>query len=86
MWVRDNEPEIFEKIKSVMFVKDYLRFKLCGVIATDVTDASGSPIFETAKREWAWKFFRDLELPEEIFPPCFESYETAGKSRKRQRD
>ena len=79
MWVRDNEPEIFEKIKSVMFVKDYLRFKLCGVIATDVTDASGSPIFETAKREWAWKFFRDLELPEEIFPPCFESYETAGE-------
>ena len=79
LWVHDNEPELFAKIKSVMFVKDYIRFKLCGMIATDVTDASGSPIFETAKREWAWKFIRDLELPEEIFPPCFEAYELAGE-------
>lgn len=79
MWLKEKEPEIFENINKIMFVKDYIRFKLCGEIGTDVTDGSGSMIFETAKREWAWRFIKKLDLPEDIFPPCYEPYETAGE-------
>ncbi len=79
MWVKENEPELFSKIKNIMFVKDYLRFKLCNEIGTDVTDASGSVIFDTAKREWAWDFIKKLDLPDYIFPECHEAHETAGE-------
>ena len=68
IWVRDNEPELFKRIKTIMLPKDYIRFRMCGKIACDMSDASASVIFDTAKRSWAWDIIDKLGLPRSIFP------------------
>ena len=78
VWLRDQEPENFERISSLMLPKDYVRFRMCGEIASDMSDASSAVIFDTAKRMWAWNIIDALSLPREIFPACYESYEIAG--------
>ncbi len=78
LWVKENEPKIMEKTRAVMMPKDYIRFKITGKIGSDVSDASSSAIFDTAKREWAYSTIKEFGLSESIFPPCGESMEIAG--------
>ncbi|MEG0493789.1 MAG: xylulokinase [Clostridia bacterium] len=78
IWVRDKEPEIFERLHTLMLPKDYVRFRMCGEIGTDMSDASSTVVFDTANRTWAWGIIEKLALPKSIFPPCRESYELAG--------
>ena len=79
MWVRNHEPGIYEKTASILLPKDYIRFKMCGGFATDMSDASSGIIFDTAGREWAWTIIDALSLRRDIFPECHESYELAGQ-------
>lgn len=83
MWVKEHEPEILSKTKAVMMPKDFIRYKMTGKIASDVTDASSTAIFDTAKRTWAYEVIREFGLPEEIFPPCGESMDIAGYVTKK---
>lgn len=78
-WVKKHEPENYEKTVTVLFPKDYIRFKMCGNIAVESSDASGSVIFDTTKRDWAWDFIDRLGFRRDIFPECHESYHLAGK-------
>lgn len=78
-WVRKHEPENYEKIDKIVFPKDYIRYRMCGELGVESSDASGSVIFDTAKRDWAWDFIDRLGFPREIFPQCFESYHVAGE-------
>lgn len=78
LWVKENEKEIFDKIRYIMMPKDYIRMKITGTIATEMSDASATAIFDTAKRSWAWDVIRRFGLPEKIFPECKESTEIAG--------
>ncbi len=79
VWVRENEPENYEKIRHVMLPKDYIRFRMCGELGSDMSDASSTAIFDTAGRNWAWDLIRRLGLREEIFVPCREAYDIAGR-------
>ena len=78
MWVKEHEPENFEKIRYVVFPKDYIRYKMCGEIGTDMSDASSGAIFDTKKRDWAWGLIEKLQMPKQIFPECHEAYEAAN--------
>lgn len=78
MWVKKHEPENYDKIRYVMFPKDYIRYRMCGEYGTDMSDASSGAIFDTKKREWAWNLIDKLEIDRSIFPACHESCETAG--------
>ena len=71
-----------EKIRYVVFPKDYIRYKMCGEIGTDMSDASSGAIFDTKKRDWAWGLIEKLQMPKEIFPECHEAYEAAGTVNK----
>ena len=51
LWVKDNEPQNFEKVKHIMLPKDYLRFVLTGEFATEVSDASGMQILDVPRRD-----------------------------------
>lgn len=82
MWVKKHEPQHYEKIAYVMFPKDYIRYRMCGEIGTEMTDASSGAIFDTKKRTWAWELIDQLGLPRDIFPECHESYEIAGAVSK----
>lgn len=79
LWVEEQEPEIFAKVKSILCPKDYLRLKMTGEIGAEVVDASSTGIFSTAKRDWAWEIIEKFGLPKEIFPSVFESEDIAGE-------
>ena len=78
VWIQMHKPELFRKIDKVMLPKDYIRYRMCGELGTDMSDASGTAVFDTARRQWAWKLMDALELPRSLFVPCHEAFETAG--------
>lgn len=79
LWVRQHRPEVFQKICHVLLPKDYIRFKLTGEYATDVSDASGTLFFDVANRRWSSEMLALLGLKEEVLPTCYESYEVTGR-------
>lgn len=82
LWVRKNEPKLYEKAYKVMLPKDYIRYKLCGTFATDASDASGTGLFDVSKRQWAWEMMNRLEIGRELFPECHEAAEQAGATSR----
>src|SRR6516225_1348848 len=62
LWVRDNEPANFDRIKKMLLPKDYVRFKLTGEFASEVSDASGTSVFDVVKRRWSWEMMDALGL------------------------
>lgn len=82
LWVRDNEPAAFESIRHILLPKDYVRFRLTGEFATDVSDASGTALFDVAKRRWSDEMAASLSLDSGILPKAYESSEQTGKISK----
>lgn len=78
MWMRDNEPELYARIASVMLPKDYLVYRLCGRKVTDVSDASGTLFFDVKNRRWSEEACAFTGVKPEWLPEIKESYETAG--------
>jgi xylulokinase len=79
LWIRDNEPANFERIRKVLLPKDYVRFKLTGEYATEVSDASGTSLFDVVKRDWSYPMCEALGLDRSILPACYESPEVSGR-------
>lgn len=78
LWLRDNEPAIFEKTRKVLLPKDYIRWALTGEYATDVSDASGTLLFDVKNRCWHTELMSLLELDSNLMPPAFEGTEITG--------
>ncbi len=78
LWLREHEPESYERIASILLPKDYVRLRLCGEKAIDVADASGTLLFDVAHREWSEEVCRALEIPMEWLPRALESAEVSG--------
>jgi xylulokinase len=79
IWVRENEPEIYEKIYKILLPKDYIRFRLTGEFATEVSDASGTLFLDVKKRKWSDELLDELDIDKDILPECFESSVVSGK-------
>ncbi len=73
LWVKDNEPENFEKIQYVMLPKDYLKFRMTGVISTDYSDASATLAFDIKKNCWSEEVLNCIGISKDIFPQCYEA-------------
>lgn len=82
LWVKENEPENFVKISKVMLPKDYIAYKLSGIFATDVSDASGMLILDVKNRKWSSEMIEISGLKEENFAKVYESYESIGNIKK----
>ena len=78
LWVRDHEPENFARVKKMLLPKDYVRFRLTGEFASEVSDASGTSVFDVVKRRWSWEMMEALGLDRAILPECYESSEVTG--------
>jgi xylulokinase len=78
MWVKNNEPEIFEKIEHIMLPKDYINFMLTGDYATDVSDASGMLCLDVKNRTWSKEILDYVGITEAMLPKLHESYEVTG--------
>ncbi len=79
MWMKENEPEVFRQIGHVLLPKDYIRYRMCGKIGTEVSDASSGAIFDLKQGDWAWDFIEELQFPKEVFPKVSFSSEVAGE-------
>ena len=79
LWVRDNEPHYFARVRRVLLPKDYVRFCLTGEFATEVSDASGTALFDVVNRRWSFEMMDSLGLDRTILPKCYESSEVSGK-------
>ena len=78
LWLRNHEPKNFKKLKRLLLSKDYLRFLLTGEFATEVSDASGTLLFDVVNRRWSDPLLKLLDLDPAILPRCFESFEITG--------
>jgi len=79
LWVRDNEPQNWSRIRHVMLPKDYIRFRLTGDCAIDMADASGTLMLDVANRKWSEKILSGAQIPREWLPALFESPDVCGK-------
>jgi len=79
LWVRDHEPRSFERVRHLLLPKDYLRFQLTGEYATDVSDASGTALFDVVARRWSCDMLDALVLDRGVLPECTESSEITGR-------
>ncbi len=82
IWVKQKEPEIFAKAKTMVLPKDYVRFRLTGEIAMEVSDAAGTVLFDISKRTWSDVILDKLGIPREMMPPCYESIDICGRITK----
>lgn len=78
-WVRRHEPHVYDRIAHVLLPKDYVRYRLTGVFATDVADASGTSWFDVRARRWSDEMLAALEVPRSWLPDVFESPEVVGR-------
>ena len=79
VWLRNNEPETFKKVRKVLLPKDYIRLRLTGEFATEVSDASGTALFNVKKRCWADEMLEGCGIPRDWMPASYESQEVSGK-------
>ena len=79
LWVRDHEPRNFERVRQMLLPKDYVRFKLTGDFATEVSDASGTAVFDVVNRRWSFEMMDGLGLDRGILPKCYESSDVTGQ-------
>jgi len=82
MWVKNNEKHVFEKIKKILLPKDYIRFKLTGEFATEVSDASGMQFMDIPGRKWSNEVIEKLGFDKDMFARLYESPEVTGRITK----
>ena len=79
LWVRDNEPLLYERIRKMLLPKDYVRFRLTGEFATEVSDASGTALFDVVNRRWSFELADAVGVDRAFLPACYESSEITGR-------
>jgi xylulokinase len=79
LWVRDNEPATYERIAHFLLPKDYVRFRMTGEFATEVSDASGTLLFDVTHRRWSKELIEALQIDPQMLPRAFESSEVTGQ-------
>ena len=78
LWVKNNEPEIFEKIAKIMLPKDYISYMLSGNFSTDYSDASGMLLLDVKNKKWSKEMIDICSISEDMLPKLYESYEPVG--------
>ena len=79
LWLKENEPDNYNKVKVVLNPKDYIAYKLTGAISTDVSDASGTGLLDVQNRAWSTELIEKIGLDISFFPEIKESGEVVGE-------
>ena len=81
-WVKENEPEIYAKTAHILLPKDYLRYRLTGEYATEVSDASAMQLLDVRNRCWSQYILDALEIKESVLGKVYESPDVTGTLTK----
>lgn len=82
LWVRRNEPEIYAQCRHVLLPKDYIRYMLTGVYATEASDASGMNLLDVTKRDWSEEMLDKLGIDPLWMAKVYESPDITGSINK----
>lgn len=82
LWLKENQREIFNRIRWAILPKDYLKIKMGLTPSTDVADASSTLLFNIRKRNWSEEVLEILGLNDNIFPPVYESTQVIGQMKE----
>jgi len=82
LWVKQNEPDIYEKASVFMLPKDYLRYRMTGEIYSDYSDAAGTLLLDVAKKKWSTLICELVEVPLTLCPPLIDSFACVGTLTK----
>ena len=83
MWVKKHRPELYEKCAHILLPKDFIRFKLTGEFAAEVSDASGTQLLDVRNRCWSDEVLSKLGIDKSLLPKVFESPEISGRLCKK---
>ena len=78
LWVREHEPKVYDRTKHILLPKDYIRFRMTGEYATEVSDASGTLLLDVSGRTWSDRLLELLDIDRALMPRLHESYEVTG--------
>ncbi len=78
MWVQKNEPELYARTAKILLPKDYIRYKLTGEYATEVSDASGMQLMDIKNRCWSDEILKKLNIDKSLLGKMYESCEVTG--------
>jgi xylulokinase len=78
MWVRDNEPSVYEHIRHILLPADYIRFKLTGEYGTDYSNASATLAYDFSSTRWSDIILKLANIPMDLFPNIYHSAEISG--------
>lgn len=78
IWVRENEPQVYKRIKHVLLPKDYIRFRMTGELAMEVSDAAGTLLCDVRERKWSDAMMDIIGVPNDFMPPIVESIDVCG--------
>jgi xylulokinase len=73
VWLRDNESDNYARLRMILLPKDYIRFRLSGEFATEVSDAAGTSLLNVGKRQWSDVMLAGLGLTHDMLPKVYES-------------
>jgi len=79
LWLKENEPENYQKVKHILLAKDYIRYRLTNELFTEVSDAAGTLLFDVIKKRWSAGLLKKLEINPDLLPPVLNSFDLAGK-------
>lgn len=82
LWVKNNEPENFGRIRKIMLPKDYINYMLTGVHACDYSDASGMLLLDVKNKCWSEEMLNICSVDKAMMPTLFESYAVIGKGKE----
>ncbi|MBA3447905.1 MAG: xylulokinase [Pseudaminobacter sp.] len=80
-WVKNNEPEIFAKVRWVLLPKDFLRLWLTGEHMSEMSDSAGTSWLDVGARKWSAELLAATDLEERQMPRLVEGTDQAGKLR-----
>lgn len=78
LWVQRHEPEVFSRVAKVLLPKDYLRLRMTGDFASDMSDAAGTMWLDVAKRDWSDVMLEACQLTRDHMPALYEGSEITG--------
>lgn len=78
LWVKENEPENWKKVKTILLPKDYLRYKMTGNLRIDYSDASGTALLDESEKMWSKEICEVFNIPKNILPQLVESSDFTG--------
>jgi xylulokinase len=79
LWIRKHLPEAYARARRFLLPKDYVRFKLTGEAASEVSDASGTLLFDVGNRRWSRPMLDALEIDPALLPSVHESTEVSAR-------